>query len=324
MNGRPFNGVMTAGCVLPAARIVFVIGCLLVAIAGPSVRAQPQAPAFRAGVDLVSFTVTATDAGQRHISDLNREDFVVVEDGAMQQITFFAKSGIPLALALLIDSSASMEPSLSRAQEAAIGFVRQMAPADLATVIDFDSIVKTAQEPTGDRVRLERAIREVAAGGSTALYNAVYIGLRGLEKLTSIQQAETSRRGAMVLLSDGEDTSSIIALDDVLDLAKRSDSVIYAIGLDSRDLSGPRRSADGRRVLRDLAMQSGGRAFFTQSSAELAAIYNDIRQELSSQYVIGYESRNQKRDGRWRTVSIRVARPGVQVRTRPGYFAPAR
>jgi len=89
-------------------------------------------------------------------------------------------------------------------------------------------------------------------------------------------------------------------------------------------LSGPRRSADGRRVLRDLAIQSGGRAFFTQSSAELTAIYNDIRQELSSQYVIGYESRNQKRDGRWRTVSIRVARPGVQVRTRPGYFAPAR
>jgi Ca-activated chloride channel homolog len=314
----------TAKSVLPGVRIVIGIGCLLVAMGGPGVRAQPQSPAFRAGVDLVSFTVTATDAGQRHVSDLAREDFVVVEDGVLQDISFFSKAGVPLALALLLDSSASMEPNLGKAQEAAIGFVRRMAPADLATVIDFDSTVKTAQEATGDRERLESAIRGVAAGGSTALYNAVYIGLRGLEKLVTIQQTETSRRGAMILLSDGEDTSSIMALDDVLDLAKRSDSVIYAIGLDEREASAYRRSADGRRVLRDLAIQSGGRAFFTQSSAELAAIYNDIRDELASQYIIGYESKNLKRDGRWRTVSIRVARSGVRVRTRPGYFAPAR
>lgn len=305
-------------------RVFFVIGCLLVAVVGPGIRAQSQTPAFRAGVDLVSFTVTVTDGGQRHVSNLSQQDFVVVEDGAVQNITFFAKSGVPLALALLIDTSASMEPNLGRAQEAAIGFVRQMAPADLATVIDFDSTVKIAQEPSGDRARLESAIRAVAAGGSTALYNAVYIGLRGLEKLTTIQQTETSRRGAMILLSDGEDTSSIMALDDVLDIVKRSDSVIYAIGLDARESAAPRRTAEGRRVLRDLAIQSGGRVFFTQNSAELAAIYNDIREELSSQYVIGYESNNLKRDGRWRAVSIRVARPGVHVRTRPGYFAPAR
>jgi len=281
-----------------------------------------QPPAFRAAIELVSLTVTATDAGKRHLPDLTRDEFLVVEDGVPQEITFFAKTGVPLASALLIDSSASMEYGLAAAQDAAIGFIRQIAPADLAMVIDFDSHVKTAQGLTGDRALLERAIRMSNAGGSTVLYDAVYIALRELGRVTRAEDGGTLRH-AMIVLSDGEDTSSIMGFDDLLDVAKRSDTVIYTIGLGSREPPGTR-SRDGSWVLRQLALQTGGRPFFTPSSAELPAVYADIREELSSQYVIGYESNSRKRDGKWRTISVRVNRSGVNVRTRPGYYAPAK
>lgn len=288
------------------------------------VLAAAQRPAFRAGVDLVSLSVTATDPSQRYVSDLTRDDFVVLEDGVRQNLTFFAKTGIPLALALLIDTSASMEQSLETAQEAAIGFARQLGPADVATIIDFDSRVQTAQEFTSDVGALESAIRRTAAGGSTALYNAVYIALRELNKLIPRHDREAPRRRAIVVLSDGEDTSSLVTFDEVLDLASRSDTVIYAIGLGVQQPASRRGGQDGAFVLRRLAQQTGGRAFFPQHAKELVDVYGQIRDELASQYSLAYESNSGGGSGQWRRIAVRVNRPGVTVRTRQGYFAPSK
>lgn len=311
----------------PALRhgVLVVVACALLAgVLGRDVRGEAQRAAFRGGVDLISLSVTVTDASQRYVSDLTSTDFLVFENGAPQKLAFFARAGIPLALAVLIDTSASMEQAIATAQEAASGFVRQLGPADVATIIDFDSRVQTAQEFTNDIGALEAAIRRTAAGGSTALYNAVYIALRELNKLTPLDDRENPRRRAVIVLSDGDDTSSLVTFDEVLDLASRSDTIIYAIGLGSQEAPGRRNTQDGQFVLRRLAQQTGGRAFFPRDARDLADVYGDIRDELASQYSLAYESNSSMRDGQWRRIAVRVNRPGVTVRTRQGYFAPSK
>jgi Ca-activated chloride channel family protein len=286
--------------------------------------APQDRPAFRGSVDVVTLNVTVTDGSRHFVTDLGRTDFVVLEDGRRQDLTFFQKTGLPLALALLIDTSASMEDSLPIAQEAAIGFVRELSPADVASVIDFDSRVQVGQDFTGDRSALEQAIRRTAAGGSTSLYNAVYIALKELRKTIADEPMGDPRRRAIVVLSDGEDTSSLVGFDEVLDLAARSDTAIYAIGLFGREIPGVRRSQEAPFVLRRLAQQTGGRAFFPTDAKELAGIYSEIKAELSSQYALAYESSNTRRDGQFRRIAVRVERTGVVARARPGYYAPAK
>lgn len=307
-------------------RLAITVGFTLTAavVAGQGTRGQPHRPAFRAGVDLVSLSVTVTDASRRYLSDLDRDDFIVTENGVPQNLTFFAKTGVPLALALLIDTSASMDHTLATAQEAAIGFARQISASDVATIIDFDSRVQIAQVFTGDVGALESAIRGTAAGGSTALYNAVYIALREMNKLLPQDDRQAPRRRAIIVLSDGEDTSSLVSFEEVLDLAAHSDTIIYTIGLGSHDATGTRNSQNGEFVLRRLAQQTGGRAFFPQQAKDLAGVYRDIRDELASQYSLAYESSGGTRDGQWRRISVRVRRPSVSVRTRQGYYAPAK
>jgi VWFA-related protein len=288
-------------------------------IVGSHPTAQDR-PVFRAGVDVVTLHVTATDRARRYVTDLERTDFAVYEDGRKQELTFFQKTSLPVTVALLIDTSASMEESLPIAQEAAVGFVRGLSPADVASVIDFDSRVEVGQEFTTDRHALERAIQRTAAGGSTSLYSAVYTALNALRQTIDAPMDEPRRR-AIVVLSDGEDTSSIVRLDTVLDLAARSDTVIYAIGLLGRETPGVRRSHEAPLVLQRFAQQTGGRAFIPVDARELAGIYGEIHAELSSQYSLAYESNNPRRDGQFRRIAIRIGRTGVVARARPGYYA---
>jgi Ca-activated chloride channel family protein len=130
------------------------------------------------------------------------------------------------------------------------------------------------------------------------------------------------RRQAIVVLSDGEDTSSLLSFDEVLDLAKRSETAIYAIGLRADDERSGRGFKESEYVLRQLAQETGGRVFFIDSVNDLAKIYGQISDELSSQYTLGYSSRNTRRDGAWRRVVVRVSRPNLSPRTKLGYFAP--
>ena len=280
-----------------------------------------QRPSFRAGVDLVSLNVTVTDGAGRYITDLDREQFQVFEDGVQQQVTFFNRSNLPIALAILLDTSASMEEKLQTAQEAAIGFARRLRAQDLAQVIDFDSRVQIAQGFTSSPGDLEGAIRRTAAGGSTSLHNAIYISLKELQKVRA-RDSEEIRRQAIVVLSDGEDTSSLVSFEEVLELAKRSETAIYAIGLRSRDSARSRGFSEADFVLRQLTQETGGRVFFPKQIGELANVYGQIADELSSQYTLGYTSRNPKRDGAWRRLVVRVTAPSATARAKQGYYAP--
>ena len=283
-----------------------------------------QAPSFRAGIDVVSLNVTVTDSAGRYLTDLHNDDFSVFEDGVKQDVMLFSRTNLPIALALLLDTSASMETRLPVAQEAAAGFARRLRPQDLAEIVSFDSRVTVLQTFTGSAGELEQAIRKTSAGGSTSLHNAVYIALKDLRKVVA-RSADDVRRQAIVVLSDGEDTSSLLPFEEVLDLAKRSETAIYAIGLkgDEGSTASGRGFKEAEFVMRQFAQETGGRAFFPNQISELANIYGQISDELSSQYTVGYTSRNQRRDGAWRRVVVRVARPNVTARTKLGYFAPS-
>ncbi|HEX3701968.1 MAG TPA: VWA domain-containing protein [Vicinamibacterales bacterium] len=282
-----------------------------------------QQPSFRAGIEIVSLNVTVTDAAAHYVTDLGQQDFAVYEDGVKQDVTFFNRTNLPIALALLLDTSASMDTKLPTAQEAAVGFARRLRPQDLAEVIDFDSRVMVLQNFTNNAADLEQAIHKTSAGGSTSLYNAVYIALKDLKKVVA-KNVDEIRRQAIVLLSDGEDTSSLLPFEEVLDLAKRSETAIYAIGLRSDEVAsgGVKSFKEAEFVLRQLSQETGGRTFFPNQLSDLAGVYGQISDELSSQYTVGYTSRNPKRDGSWRRVVVRVGRPSLTARTKQGYFAP--
>jgi Ca-activated chloride channel family protein len=305
-------------------RIAFGLVAAFAALAAASAQqpAQPQTP-FRVGVDIVSLNVIVSDGPGHYLTDLAQEDFSVFEDGIKQDVTFFNKTNLPIALSLLLDTSASMETKLPTAQEAAIGFAKRLRGQDLAEVIDFDSRVVVLQNFTNSAAELESAIHKTSAGGSTSLYNAVYIALKDLKKVVA-KNIDEIRRQAIVVLSDGEDTSSLLPFEEVLDLAKRSETAIYSIGL--RTPEGPGTTTKGFKeaefVLRQFSQETGGRSFFPTQVAELANIYGQIADELSSQYTVGYSSKNPKRDGSWRRVVVRVSRPNSNARTKLGYFGP--
>ena len=315
MTGSPFRR-------FPFPLPVLAAAAAALRIAAAQAPQPPQVP-FRTGVDLVSLNVTVTDSSARYITDLTQDEFNVFEDGVKQDVTFFNRTNLPIALALLIDTSASMESKLPTAQEAAVGFAKRLRAQDLAEVIDFDSRVVVLASFTNGVSDLEQAIRKTSAGGSTSLYNAVYIALKDLKKVVA-KNTEEIRRQALVVLSDGEDTSSLLPFEEVLDLAKRSETAIYAIGLRSPD--GPGAATKGFKeaefVLRQFAQETGGRSFFPNQLSDLANVYGQISDELSSQYTVGYTSRNPKRDGSWRRVVVRVVRPNLTARTKLGYFAP--
>lgn len=313
------------GATVCGAAVLALLACVALPIKGagvPQQPAPPQRPAFRAGVDVVSLHVTVTNTEGRYVTDLQPEDFSVFEDGVKQDVTFFDRSNLPIAVSLLLDTSASMEERIRTAQEAAVGFAGRLRPQDLGELIDFNTRVEVTQAFTSSVDELEAAIRRTSAGGSTALYNAIYIALKELKKIQA-RSADEIRRQAIVVFSDGEDTSSLVTFDQVLDLAKRSETAIYAIGLRAREELLGKGFKEADFVMRELARQTGGRSFFPSRIEDLSAIYSQIAEELSSQYMVGYMSKNTRRDGSWRRVVVRVNRPGVTPRTKQGYFAPA-
>jgi len=298
-----------------------VIAATVAAGLGAALAAQEQPPKLRSGVELVSLNVSVTGAEGKYITDLEQTEFEVFEDGARQNITFFSRKQQPIALAVLLDTSNSMEDKLKTAQEAAVGFAKRLKPDDVAEVIDFNSQVRILQEFTNDAAALEGAIRSTHADGSTALYNSIYISLKELKKIKARTEDEI-RRQAIVVLSDGDDTSSLLPYEEVLELAKRSETAIYTIGLrDQRDGTRPN-FREAEYVLKQLAQETGGRTFFPNSVHELPKIYELISQELSTLYSIAYSSRNPVRNGAWRRIVVRVGRPGLIARTRQGYYGP--
>ncbi len=308
-----------------AGAVVAIVVMLTPLKAGQASQQAPTGPvqSFKVGIDVVSLAVTVTDAAGHYINDLKAGDFGVFEDGVSQEVNFFDHSNAPIALALLLDTSASMEEKLKTAQEAAIGFAQRLRPQDVAELVDFDTHVQILQGFTNEPPLLEQAIHKTTAEGSTSLYNAVYIALQEMKKVRA-KTAGDIRRQAIVVMSDGEDTSSLLSFDEVLDLAKRSETAIYAIGTHSPgdEAVNAKQFNEADFVLRELTQQTGGRLFFPKRIEDLPAVYSQISDELASQYLLGYTSKNPRRDGAWRRIVVRVNRAGVTARTKQGYFAP--
>ena len=306
----------------PLSQLVVALAVAVALAAGSAVIfAQQQGPSFRAGIDIVSLNVTVVDPETHYVTGLDQGDFSVFEDGVKQDVTFFNRTQLPIAMAILLDTSASMEDKLKTAQEAAIGFAKRLRESDLAEIIDFDSRVEILEKFTNDKEILEKAILQTSAGGSTSLHNAIYISLKELKKVQA-RSADEVRRQAIVVLSDGEDTSSLVSFEEVLDLAKRSETSIYAIGLRAKDAATSRGFREAEFVLRQLAQETGGRSFFPSKIDDLNGVYAEIADELASQYTLGYSSRNAKRDGAYRRIVVQVGRANVTPRTKRGYYAP--
>ena len=277
---------------------------------------------FRGGTDAVALTITVLDGAGRLVGGLEREAFQVYEDGVLQEIDTFSALPQPIALSLVIDTSTSMETKLSIAQEAASGFIRRMGEKDVAQIIDFDSQARRLVEQfTAAKPALERALRRTQAGGSTSLYNAIYTSINELKRLR-VQGTADIRRQAIVLLSDGEDTSSILPYEDVLDLSKRSEVTVYSIGLHDKNEPKSRGWNEAQFVLRSLAEGTGGRNYNVMDATQLPGIYSQIADELANQYTLGYVSKNPKRDGAWRRITVKIARDKTTARTKAGYYGP--
>jgi Ca-activated chloride channel homolog len=303
-------------------RVTLITIGALVLIAAAAGLARAQRPQFRSTIDIVSLNVTVVDGANHYITDLEQTDFSVFEDGVKHDIVFFTRRPQPIALSLLLDSSASMEDKLQTLQMAATNFVKRLKPTDLAQVIDFDSRVSIRQTFTSNQAQLESAILQTVSGGSTSLHNAIYVSLKELGKIKA-QNEEDVRRQALIVFSDGEDTSSLVSFEEVLDLAKRSETSIYTIALRGNDTS-TRGFREAEFVMRQLAQETGGRAFFPAKIEDLNGVYTQIADELASQYTIGYTSKNPRNDGAFRRIVVQVARPNVAARTKKGYFAPTR
>lgn len=284
---------------------------------GSQEQVQEDRYQFRVTVDLISLNVTVTDARSRFVTELLQKDFAVYEDGISQEVSIFSREDLPIRMLLLVDTSASMDEKMGFAQEAAVNFVKTMKEDDLTEVMEFGSKPHILQPFTADTEKLTRAIRMTQPGGTTSLYNALYIALKNLNR-----RREDIRRQAIVVLSDGEDTSSLVSFEQVLELTKDTDVVIYTISLRRPSARRGRAFSEAEHVLKKLAEETGGQWFFPNEIQELDSVYQRISTELKSQYNLGYISNNPKRDGSWRRVVVQTGIADLIVRTKLGYYAP--
>ena len=290
----------------------------------PGPRATPPPPIFGAGIEVINLNVSVVDADGRYVTALERKDFSVFEDGLKQELSLFTHEDLPISMVLMIDASASMESDgkIEAARAAAKRFLGSLEPRDRASVMQFNDRATTLADFTNERPKLEAAIEATQPSGSTSLHNALYVALKDLSRQKKTGEL---RRLAIVLLSDGEDTSSLVTDEQVLELARRTEIAIYTISLrGNRSLDrGSSAFSQALHLVTTLARDTGGQAFFPGSLSELDGVYDKVAEELRTQYNLGYIATNARRDGKWRRIVVRVAgRDDLQVRHRLGYFAP--
>ena len=285
---------------------------------------QTQPPlTFGTGIEIINLTVTVTDAQGRLIGGLERDAFSVFEDGVKQDLALFNKDRLPLSVVLLMDASASMEDKVVPAKTAAKRFVGTLVAADRARVVSFNNHIDVLQDFTNDKTALDAGIDRLRPAGSTALHNAFYISIKDLQKEKQVGAA--ARRQAIILLSDGENTASIVTDEQVIELARKAEISIYSIRL-TADFEGDKGRAafsQATHLLSVLARETGGQAFFPAQIQELDSVYDRIAEEMRTQYSMGYVPTNLRKDGRYRRIVVRIpTRENVLLRYKLGYFGP--
>lgn len=287
---------------------------------------ESQRP-LRVQVQLVNLFVTARDNKKRIVPDLKQEDFRVREDGQEQKVEYFSREvALPVTLGMLLDTSGSEEHMLGAIQQAASRFLRHtLRKGDLAMVISFDMDVNLLADFTQDVEQLEDAIRRARIHAprppptvqgpfpqlpqGTSFYDAVYLAC--MEKL----RPEAGRK-ALVILTDATDYGSKVRLEQAVEAAQRTDTVVHILLVYD-----PRYGAD-TAVARKFAEETGGRVISVRSEKKLEEAFAQIAEELRTQYTLGYYPTHRARDGKFRRIQVEVARKGINVLARKGYYAP--
>jgi VWFA-related protein len=293
--------------------------------------AQQQGPVIRTQVNLVNLFVTVRDKSKRIVTDLKQDDFKVSEDNQPQQIAFFSKEvTLPITLALLLDTSGSEQYMLPSIQDAGGRFIeRVLRKGDEALVMSFDSDVDLLSDFTDDRGQIERAIRKarinVPSGGSignnpgpvgsrqitgTAFYDAIYLACN--EKLNT----EAGRK-AIVIVSDAQDEGSKVRLEEAVEAAQRTDTVVHILLVGD-----PRFGGVNTGVAHKITEETGGRTIVVNSEKHMAEAFDQISEELRSQYTLGYYPTNTAHDGKFRKIKVDMSNHDLKVLARKGYYAP--
>jgi len=262
---------------------------------------------------LVVLNTTITDAKGLPVSGLKQTQFKVFEDGQEQNIDFFDTEKTPFAAVILIDTSGSMEARISMARSAAINFLDGLRPDDVTAIYNFDTKVSLVQNFSNSRDITEK-IFDLKADGYTALNDAIFKAAQELAE-------RPEKRKAIIVLSDGADNKSGRSADKVLKAALVSNVTIYTIDMSMTDTGGKDR-LQNQGALKNFAEKSGGTFIPTPGGAAMRTAFKNIVEELGTQYTLGYQPTNTKKDGKWRAIEIRVARPNLNIRTRKGYNAP--
>ena len=273
---------------------------------------------IKVGVNLVNLLFSVTDDKGRFVAGLGPGDFIVEEDGELQEIQHFARENeLPLTMALLVDTSPSVRPVFDEERRTAVSFLESILRAqDLALVIGFDRTVTLIQDFTEVSSDLGESIFSLEIGSGTSVYDAVYLASE--EKL----RPEAGRK-AIILISDGEDTTSRVERTEALIAAHQSNAVIYSISNSPprRGFFGGRRSGN-MGTLKTLSEETGGTVFVLDNKSDFEYIFAQIAAELRTQYSLGYVSSNSEQDGKFRRITITPRNKKLKVRTRRGYYAP--
>ncbi|HVO56081.1 MAG TPA: VWA domain-containing protein [Dongiaceae bacterium] len=297
-------------------------------LAAPAVPQEPsQGPALKATVSLVNLFATVRDKSKRIVNDLKQEDFKVYEDNQEQKIAFFSREvTLPITLGLLIDTSGSEQNRLGAEQEAASRFLeRVMRKGDEAMVISFDLDVDLLSDFTDDRAQIERAINKARIGavsggvvtpgtipsntGGTHFYDAVYLA-------TSEKLATEAGRKALIIITDAQDEGSKLRLEEAIEAAQRTDTVVHVLLVHDPGYSWR------PDVAKKLSDETGGRTIEVSSEKRLNEAFDQISEELRSQYTLGYYPTDTAKDGRFRKVRVETTNKDYKVLTRKGYYAP--
>ena len=307
-------------------------------VASPDVSpaAEPQNPAkppvlapIVSTTGLVHLVVTVMDHQRNFITDLDKTDFKVLENGTLQDIRFFGReTDLPLRIALLLDTSNSIRPRLEFEKDAAIDFLNKVIrrDKDLAFLMTFDNEPEIIQDYTSDLDLLVSGVRDQRAGGGTALNDAIYMASQKLAHAPLPKGQDKDVRRVIIVISDGDDNLSDRALSDAIDASIRSEAAVFAVSTNTDwlaiDGDKPRKYdlATGDKVLQQFSDQTGGQAFFPYRIDDLAKSFLDIGTELRSQYFMAYAPTNPPPIGEYRKIDVQTIRKGLTVRTRKGYY----
>jgi len=271
-------------------------------------------------VQLVELPISVLDNHGLPVRGLRREHFTVFEDKLEQNISLFKQEDVPLSIGLVIDGSGSMMDKRDKVSTAAMTFVRESNPEDETAVFSFGDEAFLEQDFTSNTRKLSHALEGIASNGKTALYDAVFLATKHLR-----YNSDRDKK-VLIVISDGEDNQSQYKLKQVLNTMRESNVILYAVGL-LKPFSPPSiYGVSGKDALKKLAEATGGASFFPQNVSEVEEICRRIARDLRNQYTIGYRPSNEKLDGSWRKIQVRLNAPKsmskLKVRTRQGYYAP--